>query len=279
MNINAIQTFLTVVRTGNLNRAAEQLNVTQSAVTARLDTLEQALGAKLLVRSRKGASLTKPGFAFLEQAEIIVRSWENARVRSSLPRGVTRLFSLVCHPSLWTGLGDRWVAGFRQTQRETAAEVWPGLGTDASRWLQTGLSDAALLPEPLNEPGIESREFAIDRLVQVRCTAPKRPGQESDDVYVDYGPDIRIQHAEALPRDDNAPVALSNPDWALSHILTHGGTAYLPDRMVAGRIRSGALQRVPNAPEFTQRSHLNWRNSSETTFPWLAHAKLETLPE
>ena len=279
MNISAIQTFLSVVRTGNLNRAAEQLNVTQSAVTARLDTLEQALGAKLLVRSRKGASLTKPGFAFLEQAEIIVRSWENARARSSLPRGVTRLFSLVCHPSLWTGLGENWITARREAQSETAMEVWTGLSSDAARWLQTGLSDAALLPEPLNEPGIESREFTTDRLVQVRCTAPTRPGQESDYVYVDYGPDIRIQHAEALPRDDTAPIALSNPDWALAHILTFGGTAYLPDRMVTGLTKNGTLQHVENAPEFSRRSHLSWRKSSETTFPWLAHATVENLPD
>ncbi|MFZ1727537.1 MAG: LysR family transcriptional regulator [Albidovulum sp.] len=44
MNIAAIQTFLSVVRTKNLNAAAAELNVTQSAVTARLDALEQALG-------------------------------------------------------------------------------------------------------------------------------------------------------------------------------------------------------------------------------------------
>ena len=103
MNIAAIQTFLAVVRCRNLNRAAEQLNVTQSAVTARLDTLEQALGAQLLVRSRKGATLTKAGFAFLEQAEVITRTWDNARARANLPRGVTRLFSFVCDPGLWTG--------------------------------------------------------------------------------------------------------------------------------------------------------------------------------
>ena len=57
MNITAIQAFLTVVRSGNLNRAAEQLNVTQSAVTTRLDTLEQALGAKLLVDGAKSVAL------------------------------------------------------------------------------------------------------------------------------------------------------------------------------------------------------------------------------
>ena len=71
MNIATIETFLAVHRLGNLNRAAEELNVTQSAVTARLDALEASLGARLLNRSRKGATLTKAGYSFLEQADII----------------------------------------------------------------------------------------------------------------------------------------------------------------------------------------------------------------
>ncbi|MFD1159102.1 LysR family transcriptional regulator [Roseovarius aestuarii] len=270
MNIAAIQTFLTVIRTGNLNRAAEQMNITQSAVTARLDALEQALGARLLVRSRKGASLTKPGFAFLDQAEVIVRSWENARARTNLPRGVTRLFSFVCHPSLWSGLGEAWVNDLRNQQVETAIEVWAGLPGDATRWLQTGMSDAALLPEPMGEPGLNSREFARDRLVLV-TTAPDTPtAWDQDYIYVDYGPDLRAQHAETWPADETASLSFSCPDWALAHLITHGGTAYLPARMLAEGTAGARLYRVDGAPEFTHLSYLSWRASSEPAFPWLA---------
>ena len=56
MNIATLQTFLAVVQTGHLNKAAAQLHVTQSTVTTRLDVLEQTLGQKLLVRSRRNRS-------------------------------------------------------------------------------------------------------------------------------------------------------------------------------------------------------------------------------
>ena len=62
MNIVVLKTFLAVVQTGNLNKAAELINVTQSTVTARLDALDSELGQALLVRSRKGTQLTKAGF-------------------------------------------------------------------------------------------------------------------------------------------------------------------------------------------------------------------------
>jgi DNA-binding transcriptional LysR family regulator len=89
MNLAALETFLAVVDAGNLNKAAERLNVTQSTVTARLDALDDALddalGQKLLVRSRKGAQLTKAGFAFQRHAELIVRTWEQGQKAVGLP--------------------------------------------------------------------------------------------------------------------------------------------------------------------------------------------------
>lgn len=269
MNISAIQTFLSVVRTRNLNRAAEELNITQSAVSARLDTLDQALGARLLIRSRKGATLTKEGFAFLEQAEVIARSWENARVRISLPRGVTRLFSLACDPALWTGLGEDWVGQIRNRHPETAVEIWSGQIRDAETWLQSGMSDAALLAEPLAGPGIASREFSACELVQV-ATQPRKAVQwHPDYIYVDYGPGFRAQHAETWPSDETAAIAFSNPDWALSHLLARGGSAYLPARLITDLLAEGSLFPVEGAATFLQRSYLSWRKDREENFPWL----------
>ncbi|WP_139837705.1 LysR family transcriptional regulator [Roseovarius litorisediminis] len=270
MNIAAIQTFLAVVRTRNLNRAAEELNVTQSAVTARLDTLEQSLGAKLLIRSRKGAMLTKAGYAFLESAEVIANTWQNARARTSLPQGVTRLFSFVCDPSLWSGLGETWVAELRATHPETATEIWSGLTPDAQRWLQSGLSDAALLPEPLTGPDFDSREFAADQLVQVATRPRAAMRWDPDYIFVDYGPAFRTQHAQAWPGDDTAALSFSNPDWALSHLMAQGGSAYLPKRMIETRLSTGTLHLVKGAASFTRRTFLTWRKASETVFPWLA---------
>ncbi|WP_170335961.1 LysR family transcriptional regulator [Ruegeria arenilitoris] len=270
MNIAAIQTFLSVVRTRNLNRAAEELNITQSAVTARLDALDQALGTRLLIRSRKGAMLTKAGFGFLEQAEVITRTWENARSRANLPRGVIRLFSFVCDPGLWTGLGQNWIRRIRDDHPETAIEIWSGLTGNAQSWLQSGMSDAALLTEPLVGTDFDSREFTTDSLIQVATRQREAVRWDPDYIYVDYGATFRAQHAEAWPTDETASVAFSSPDWALAHLLSEGGSAYLPRRMVTDLIAEGALFRVENAVVFERRTFLSWRKGHEDNFPWLA---------
>lgn len=64
-----IQGFLEVARRGNVSRAARELRITQPALTARLQSLEQELGQPLFVRTRRGVQLTDAGHAFFPYAE------------------------------------------------------------------------------------------------------------------------------------------------------------------------------------------------------------------
>jgi DNA-binding transcriptional LysR family regulator len=270
MNIAAIQTFLCVVRTKNLNSAAAEMNVTQSAVTARLDGLEQVLGQKLLVRSRKGATMTKAGFAFLEQAEVIARTWENAKAKVSLPRGITNLFSFACDPALWGSLGEAWVKKAKASHPDTAFEVWSGHTPQVQSWLQSGMTDAGLLTEPIVGPTFQSREFATEQLIQVSTTPRQATAWDPGYVYVDYGPAVRAQHVEAWPGDNTARMAFSNPDWALRYLLAQGGSAYLPTTMAAPLIAERSLFVVEGAIAFTRKTYLAWRPASAASFPWIA---------
>ena len=57
-----------MARAGNISRAAETLDLSQTAVSWRIRTLETTLGARLFERGGKGVRLTKTGESFLEQA-------------------------------------------------------------------------------------------------------------------------------------------------------------------------------------------------------------------
>src|SRR5919106_1652029 len=72
------EAFVRVARAGSISRAAEELYVTQPALTARIQALERSLGSELFVRSRHGSRLTEAGRALLPHAE---------RALSALRRG------------------------------------------------------------------------------------------------------------------------------------------------------------------------------------------------
>ena len=67
--IAQLEAFIAVVRTGSISSAAEELAISQPAVTGRIQGLELTLGAHLFVRSRTGSRLTDAGRAFLPHAE------------------------------------------------------------------------------------------------------------------------------------------------------------------------------------------------------------------
>ncbi|MEQ8903626.1 MAG: LysR family transcriptional regulator [Roseovarius sp.] len=61
VNLNALRVFSVVASHGNLQRAAEALNLSRGAVSQRIKQLEIELGVVLLVRGARGVSLTPEG--------------------------------------------------------------------------------------------------------------------------------------------------------------------------------------------------------------------------
>ncbi|UWE11654.1 LysR family transcriptional regulator [Actinacidiphila bryophytorum] len=74
MSLRQMEYFVTVVAAGSFTRAAEQLHVTQPALSHQIKALERYVGGPLLERLPRGVRLTPMGRAFLPHAEIAVGS-------------------------------------------------------------------------------------------------------------------------------------------------------------------------------------------------------------
>lgn len=269
MNLTFLQTFLAVLETGNLNKAADRLNVTQSTVTARLDALEEALNRKLLVRSRRGARMTRAGFELRPHAELLVNGWAQARKAINLPKDYSGVFSFACEYDLWYESGRRWLYAARAAHPGIAYEGRPGRRVEIAAWLGTGITDAGLTLEPISGPGLSLRELCREDIIYVSTTSrPSAPG-DGDYIYVDLGVDFRRQHALAFPSATTASMTFSTGSWALEHLLQTGGSAYLPEPLVAPLLADGRLYRMAGSPAFTRTLFLAWRDASEALFPWL----------
>ena len=81
MNTTQLECFMAVANHLNFSRAAEQLRITQPAVSHQINTLEDELGVKLFHRTSKSVRLTQEGFQFIHYAGEIQKLWEVARNR------------------------------------------------------------------------------------------------------------------------------------------------------------------------------------------------------
>ena len=84
MDTELLRTFLEINRTRHFGRAASNLYLTQSAVSARMRLLEQSVGLQLFTRERNDIQLTPSGRKFLPHAEAIVERWAQAQQEIAL---------------------------------------------------------------------------------------------------------------------------------------------------------------------------------------------------
>ena len=93
--IALMQTFVTIVETGNLSTAAVQLGTTQPTVSRRLQALERSLGVALLQRSTHRMKLTPDGERCFERARELLTNWasfeSDLRGDGDQPDGVLRV--------------------------------------------------------------------------------------------------------------------------------------------------------------------------------------------
>ncbi|WP_255572217.1 LysR family transcriptional regulator [Celeribacter sp. PS-C1] len=86
MDIALIRTFLEVAATGSF--------VTQSAISLRIQRLEDSLGKQLFTRSKAGAELTPAGREFERYALSLIKIWEEARQQIGVPEGYTKSLTI-----------------------------------------------------------------------------------------------------------------------------------------------------------------------------------------
>lgn len=77
MTFDQIQYFIAIVEQNTYFDAAEELNISQSALSKQIIKLEKELGVALLDRSRRKASLTPAGETFYQDALVLRRQYES----------------------------------------------------------------------------------------------------------------------------------------------------------------------------------------------------------
>ncbi len=95
VTLDELKTFATVVDTGSITAAAEQLNQTVSGASRTLGRLEEKLQTTLLRRTTRRLELTEEGKSFLQNAREIIGAVENAEeqvaARRERPSGRLRV--------------------------------------------------------------------------------------------------------------------------------------------------------------------------------------------
>ncbi|MDQ0016207.1 DNA-binding transcriptional LysR family regulator [Variovorax boronicumulans] len=144
-----LRAFVAVKETGGFTRAAERLNLTQSAVSHQIRKLEEQVGRQLLHRTTRRLTVTEDGEDFLRYAQQILDTLD-AMTRRFQPSPVTGVVRFGVPDNF---MGDRLPPLLSQFARgfpSVRLEVCVSMHTDLRAAIRAGELDLAVVMSPPN---------------------------------------------------------------------------------------------------------------------------------
>jgi DNA-binding transcriptional LysR family regulator len=167
MEFNNLRIFSVVAETGSVSRAATELHYVQSNVTARIQRLEEDLGAQLFVRSRQGMTLTYAGEVLMEYATRAQQLVQEARAAVASTQGLAGTLRL---GSLETTLAVRLskaLSDFNRDHKNVELRITTGTTDQLMEAVLALRIDGAFVAGPVSHPVIEQRLAFVEDIVLV----------------------------------------------------------------------------------------------------------------
>jgi LysR family transcriptional activator of nhaA len=264
LNYHHLHYFWAVAREGNLTRAAEQLGVSQSAVSVQIKRLEEQLGQKLFDRGGRTLQLTEVGRVVLDYADAIfgmgrelvgVLHERSAGARKTLRVGVLSTLSRNFQISFLEPLLNR--ADVRVTVRSGALE-------DILQRLRAHRLDVVLTNVvPAREAGDRwvPHTLAQQPVSLIGRPRPRRPRRlrtllEREPLVVPTPESsIRTGFDGLVARLGVEPtIAAEIDDMAMLRLFarSHEGLSVIPPIVVKDELREGSLVEVTQLPELVE---------------------------
>ncbi|MGV3634841.1 MAG: LysR family transcriptional regulator [Pseudorhodoplanes sp.] len=177
MNLRQLRYFLSVVETGNMTRAADQLHVAQTALGMQIKQLEESLGVPLLIRHSRGVEPTQAGKLLRERAIEILKLVEQTRkeVSSDGDRDIEAI-RLGITPALMLIVGTEIAMVARERLPGVSLSLVEAMSHILTETLSRGETDFILCYDVPPLPHVSRTPLLEDDLVLV--TPPRQPTQQ-----------------------------------------------------------------------------------------------------
>jgi DNA-binding transcriptional LysR family regulator len=166
VDLRSVESFLRVAETLHFGHAADELHLSQPALSQRIRTLERDVGATLLERNRRTVRLTAAGQAFVAPARATLahakHAVESAQRAAQGLHGRLRLgFTVIAS---YTALPQA-VQAFRSRYPEIAVDLTEINSPAAEEALDRGEIDLGVLHPPLERPHLHTMSLPPEQLV------------------------------------------------------------------------------------------------------------------
>ena len=261
MTLEQLRVFVAVAERQHVTRAAEALNLTQSAVSAAIAALEGRHETKLFNRVGRGIELTEAGRLFLTEAKAILSRVQAAELAlaelSGLKSGTLSVQASQTIASFWL---PRHLVAFRRAYPRIDIRLSIGNSAQVAAAIHAGIAELGFVEGEVFDPALLSRPVARDQMIVVVGADHPWAGRkivkaaeitETEWVLREQGSGTRSVFEQALTglgiRLTDLRIAMELPsNEAVRAAVEAGmGATAISASVVASSIEAGLLHAVP----------------------------------
>lgn len=167
--MNRYHAFMKIIETGSFTKAAQELGYTQSAISQMVHSLEGELSTTLILRSRRGVTLTPDGEEFLPYIKAVYNTHrellEKHKEMQGLQKGIVRI-------GTFSSVSCNWLPGlmkdFKARYPSVYFELHQGEYTSIARLIKEGSVDFGFVnPEAEAVSGLNTIPLRQDEMLAV----------------------------------------------------------------------------------------------------------------
>jgi len=245
-----LRTFLQVARLGSFRRAAEEMFVTQAAVTSRIQALEEWLGFEVFRRHRRGADLTAQGQYFIDYARNAIDTIEHGREEARRSQAYRAHYRFMSQYLLLESFSLDWLDWMRQNASDVSISIDSNHSMMAAGEISKGQLDLAIGYQYRFTQGVVFETLFHERVVLVTSMADADRWREN---YISTGWDESFDEEQRRfigDQIDHSPIHAEFMDTGRLLLMREDCSTYVIERFAQPMIEQGQVQRVENAPEF-----------------------------
>jgi len=265
LDTGLLKTFLEVAKTRHFGRAAENLYLTQSAVSFRIRQLEELLNVKLFERHRHNILLTAAGERLIPHAEGMLAMWQRTFEEVGLDQGQKTPLVIGAPANLWDAFLQKLIVRVICSNPDFSIRTVTESSAALSRGVLEHRIDLGLTLDPPKSDECKTLPAGVLALQLVATT----PGQDLQSVSelsyvaIDWGTAFNLQLAKSMPQQQPAVLHTGQVHIALEYLRGVGGHAWLPEFLVEPLLNSGQLYAIKDAPLLQRQVHMVYRQKND----------------
>ena len=295
-----LQVFYTVARQLSFTKAAEQLFMTQPAVTFQVKQLEEHFNARLFERSHGKIALTPAGELVLAYAErILGLSAELDKRVAELTGAISGPLLLGCSMTIAEFILPRVLGEFKARHPQVQTHMTVANSETIENRVADFTIDLGLIESPSHLPGLHTEVCCDDELLMICAPGYKlascqsvTAAQIAGEPYIsrESGSGTRqfadnyFRESGVAPEDLNIVMELGSPEAIKGVVETGIGVAIMSSATVVKELRLGSLVALPLEPRLMRTLSIvypreKFRSRLLSSFVEFATAKMREMAE